>query len=119
MTKPDPGPAAPPAARAAAVGGEILDCSYCGKPVSPTVHRRSGAPPYEVGYYRLLTGDLQLLAMQKPGEETVIVEFFKLLNPRWVAACRNCFADDRIQRELADLFSGVPEIPDGERAEGK
>lgn len=93
-----------------------MDCSYCGKPVNPTIHRRSGEPLYKVGYYRLFTGDLQLIGMQKPGEENEIIEFFKLLNPRWVVACADCFADEKIKAELAELFSGVPTVTEEERA---
>lgn len=96
-----------------------LDCSYCGKPVLSTIHRRSGGVPYEVGYFRLLTGDLQLIGIQKPGEENEIVEFFKLLNPRWVVACPFCFADDKIQAELTEQFEGIPAVTEAERAATK
>lgn len=95
-----------------------MDCSYCGKPVKPTLHHRAGGVLYEVGFYRLFTGDLQLIGMQKPGEENEIVEFYKLLNPHWVVACASCFADAKIQAELTELFAGVPaeEEPEATRA---
>jgi hypothetical protein len=93
-----------------------LDCSYCGKEVHPTIHRRTGGVAYEVGYYRLFTGDLQLIGMQKPGEENEIVEFFKLLNPHWVVACPVCFADSKIQAELTAAFAGIPAVTEAERA---
>ena len=96
-----------------------MDCSYCGKEVFPTVHRRSGNVPYEVGYYRLFTGDLQLIGMQKPGEENEMIEFFKLLNPHWVVACPVCLADPKIQAELTEKFTGIPAVTEAERAAAK
>ena len=61
----------------------------------------------------------QRIQMQKPGEENEIIEFFKVLNPRWVVACPDCFADEKIQAELTELFSGVPAVTEEQRAAAK
>lgn len=89
-----------------------MECSHCGATVTPTVHRREGQPAYEVGYYRLLTGKLQAMTMQNPRDPAETIEFYKLLEPRWVVTCPRCMARPEIQEELEELFSGIPEKKD-------
>jgi len=94
-----------------------MECSYCGQEVFPTVHRRDGNPPYRVGYYRLLTGKLIPVTMQNPRNVSETIEFFKLVEPRWVIACVNCFERTEVREELEKLFSGVPEVKKSPEAE--
>lgn len=86
-----------------------MDCSHCGQEVIPTSHRREGTPLFRVGYYRLLTGALEPMSMQNPRDPAETIEFFKLLEPRWVITCPDCLKKKEIQDELEFLFSGVPE----------
>ena len=89
-------------------GRQAVECSYCGREVKPTTHRREGEPPWEVDYYMLLTGALQKMTMQNPRDESETIEFYKLTAPRWVIACAECFRKEGVAKELEELFSGVP-----------
>jgi hypothetical protein len=62
-----------------------------------------------VDYYLLLTGDLERTVMQDLTAEDTVVEFFKLLSPRWVVSCVDCYAKADTIMELERLFSGRPE----------
>ena len=93
-------------------------CSHCGREVKPTVHRRSGDKVYEVDYYRLVTGELGRVAMQNPRDDSEVIEFYKLTQPRLVVTCVDCFNQDAVRAELDELFSGVPEERGEEREEG-
>jgi len=85
-----------------------VECSYCGREVKPTLHRREGEPLWRVDYYVLLGGDLQKMTMQNPRGESESMEFYKLIKPRWVIACADCLNKDEVAKELEELFSGVP-----------
>ena len=87
-----------------------MECTYCGREVKPTVHRREGQALYVVDYYRLLTGRLERVVMQDPLAETALLEFHKLLDPRWVIACVDCYGREDIRVELNHLFAAVPEV---------
>jgi hypothetical protein len=86
-----------------------VECTYCGREVKPTIHRREGPTLYRVDYYRLLTGRLERVVMQDPLAEKAIVEFYKLLDPRWVIACVDCYRNEDTRIELNHLFAAVPE----------
>jgi hypothetical protein len=85
-----------------------LQCSHCGREVKPTVHLRNANPGYRVDYYLLITGDLEEVAMKNPRDESEVMEFYKLNNPRQVITCSECASRKSVQEELQRLFSGVP-----------
>ena len=89
-------------------GPEVESCSYCGRQVNPTLHRRSGDKAFEVDYYRLITGQLSKMVMQDPRDESQQIEFYKLSLPRAVIACRDCIQKQEVESDLESLFSGVP-----------
>jgi hypothetical protein len=66
---------------------------------------------YEVDYYILLTGRLERTVMQDMFKESAQIEFHKLLDPRWVVTCADCIAREDTERELEQMFSGVPDPP--------
>ncbi len=86
-----------------------MRCSRCGREVGPTTHRRETENPYRVDYYRLLTGNLERVAIQNPRDETEILEFYKLNDPRFVVTCADCLRLPGVEEELEALFSGVPD----------
>jgi hypothetical protein len=86
-----------------------VECTYCGREVKPTVHRHEGRTLYTVDYYRLLTGRLERVVMQDPLAEKALFEFHKLLDPRWVITCVDCYDREEIRAELNLLFAAVPE----------
>jgi hypothetical protein len=86
-----------------------VQCDFCGREVKPTVHRREGRPLYQVDYYALVTGKLERTVMQDMFKESGETEFFKLVEPRTVAVCIECFEKEGPAAELERMFSGVPE----------
>lgn len=94
-----------------------MDCSFCGKPLPPTIHRKDGDPPYRVGYYRLLTGKLHHRIMKNPRNEAETIEFYYLSDPIWVLTCSQCFKKPEVASNLDELFSGLPEIVEDQPAE--
>ena len=84
-------------------------CSFCGREVKPTMHRREGTRPWEVDYYRQLTGDVAKISINNPRDEAEIFEFHKLTEPRFVIACADCIKKPEVEKELVQMFSGVPE----------
>jgi transcription elongation factor Elf1 len=93
-----------------------VQCSHCGREVKATVHFRKADPGYRVDYYLLWTGDLEEVAMKNPRDESEIMEFYKLNNPRKVITCSECAQKSEIQAELERLFSGVPKPGEGLKA---
>lgn len=85
-----------------------MNCSHCGREVRATVHQRKKDPGYRVDYYTLWTGELEEVAMKNPRDESEIMEFYKLNEPRRVITCSDCEAKKDIRKELDRLFSSVP-----------
>ena len=86
-----------------------MECTFCGREVKPTVHRREGFPPFTVDYYLLLTGKLERTVMQDLLAESARVEFYKLVEPRWVVTCAECYRQEATAAELVRWFAGLPE----------
>lgn len=94
-----------------------MECSFCGKPVEPTIHQKDGDPPYQVGYYRLLTGKLHHRIMKDPRNESETIEFYYLSDPRWVLTCDRCIQKPEVANDLDELFSGLPEVVEDQTLE--
>jgi hypothetical protein len=85
-----------------------LECSFCGREVKSTIHKRDKNGPFLVDYYNLLTGSLEKVAIQNPRDETEMLEFHKLTQPKFIKACVDCFKDDKIKKQMDEMFSGIP-----------
>ncbi len=85
-----------------------MQCSHCGREVKATVHAREEDPGYRVDYYLLLTGDLEEVSIKNPRDESDVMEFYKLKNPRRVITCSDCLGKKEVSGELDRLFSGAP-----------
>ncbi len=92
----------------------FVQCSFCGREVKPTVHRREGTPLFEVDYYLLLTGELERVSMQNPLDDEAVIEFHKMIEPEWVYCCVDCFGDEKIRSELERKFTEVPEVDESD-----
>lgn len=86
-----------------------LECTFCGREVKPTVHRRETKPLYEVDYYIILSGELEKVTMQNPLDESETIEFHKMVKPIWVVACADCCQDENKRARMDEMFSGLPE----------
>lgn len=86
-----------------------MQCWRCGREVEPTFHTKEGTPPYRVGYYRLLTGKLVHVAIQNPRDESEILEYYKLIEPQWIATCSECMAYAEAREQVNKMLSDVPE----------
>ncbi len=91
-----------------------MECSFCGKEVKPTIHRREGRPPYEVGYYILLTGNLHQRIIKNPRDDSENYEFYQLTDPQWIITCTQCFQKQDVQNKLDEYFTYLPEEPEQE-----
>ena len=87
-----------------------MQCSFCGREVKPTVHRREGTPLFEVDYYLLLTGELERVTMQNPLDDKAVIEFHKMVKPEWVYCCVDCFGSENVRSELERKFYEVNEV---------
>lgn len=68
-------------------------CSYCGRKVKDTLHWRES---YRVDFHFLYTGDVERERMtsDEEGRERYLV---RLLRPRWVFACVDCYARPEVR----------------------
>jgi hypothetical protein len=96
-----------------------LECSFCGNEVKPTIHRREGSPPYEVGYYILLTGNLHQRIIKDPSDESRDLEFYHVTDPQWIITCAECFRKKEVQDKLEEYFTYLPEETDTEDETGQ
>ena len=78
-----------------------LHCNHCGRPVGETVHTRSS---YAVDYYVLHTGAVEPMTIQRADEPYGTVTVLKLIEPRTVVTCADCYRQPTIQEERDLLF---------------
>lgn len=78
-----------------------LHCTHCGRPVGETVHTRTS---YAVDFYVLHTGAVEPLTMQRTDEPYGSVTVLKLIAPRTVVTCADCYRQPTIQEERDLLF---------------
>ncbi len=79
----------------------LLHCTHCGRQVGETVHTRSS---YAVDYYALYTGAVEPMTIQRADEPYGSVTVLKLIEPRTVVTCTECYRRPTIQEERDALF---------------
>jgi hypothetical protein len=77
-----------------------LHCDHCGREVGETVHTRSS---YAVDYYVLYTGAVEPMTIQHADEPSGTITVLKLVEPRTVVTCADCYRQPNIQ-EARDLL---------------
>ncbi|MFN8627767.1 MAG: hypothetical protein U0587_17535 [Candidatus Binatia bacterium] len=85
----------------AGAGKLSLHCTHCGRPVGDTIHNRSS---YAVDYYTLHTGTVEPMTMQRTDEPYGSVTVLKLVAPRTIVTCADCYRRSAIQEERDLLF---------------
>lgn len=86
-----------------------MECSFCGKEVKPTIHRREGKPPYEVGYYIMLTGTLHERVLKSADDDSDYFQYYHVTDPQWILTCADCFQKEEVRDKLHEYFTYLPE----------
>ncbi|MBP1687582.1 MAG: hypothetical protein H6Q33_3725 [Deltaproteobacteria bacterium] len=89
-----------------------LHCNHCGRQVGETVHTRSS---YAVDYYVLHTGAVEPMTIQRADEPYGRITVLKLIEPRTVVTCADCYRQPTIQEERDLLFR--PELSSADEPE--
>lgn len=85
-----------------------LKCSFCGRPVKPTIHSKKLPQGYVVDYYLVWTGKLTPMIMKNPRDERALLQFFRLDSSSPRIACVQCFEKEEVKKELDRAFAEVP-----------
>lgn len=97
---------------AVGAGKVSLHCTHCGRPVGETIHTRS---TYAVDYYALHTGVVEPMTIQRSDEPYGSLTVLKLIAPRTVVTCADCYRQPAIRDERDLLFR--PERPAADEPE--
>jgi hypothetical protein len=90
----------------------LLHCDHCGRPVRETQHTRSS---YAVDYYSVWGGDGEVCSfVGEDGQRGAT--YVKLLEPRRLTTCVNCYAQAVVQAERNRCFQ--PERTPAAQREG-
>jgi hypothetical protein len=80
-----------------------MQCNHCGREVEQTLHWQKA---YRVDYYLLHTGATEWAYFVNPKFDAPPVRYRKLIQPRDIITCIDCYALPHVRRRLDDDFSG-------------
>jgi hypothetical protein len=80
-----------------------MQCDHCGREVKQTLH---WSKAYRVDYYLFHTGTTEWAYFINPNVDTPPVRYRKLIQPKDIITCIDCYALPHIRRRLDDDFTG-------------
>jgi len=76
---------------------EAVVCTYCGRPVRETIHRRNG---YSVDYYLMRTGVTAEVSLRGNEEDEEVFTYRRLVKPEEVITCSQCYQKPAVRQDL-------------------